>query len=190
MITSRDNATLKLVRKLGQRKHRDETGLFVCEGEDLAEAALAAGIEPVELLVAGENVLPSCSPASPTLPHPPRVIGVYRRADLPRALRDVTPRALAACPTPATSARCSAPPMRSARASRSPTAAPTRSGRRRCARSAGAIFRVPVGSWDDAAGQRIALVAHGGEPLADVELDAAGDDRCSAPSGRASPTSL
>ena len=57
MITSRDNAKLKLVRKLAQRKHRDETGLFVSEGEDLVEAALAAGVEPVELLVAGENVV-------------------------------------------------------------------------------------------------------------------------------------
>ena len=33
-------------------------GLFVCEGEDLVDAALAAGIEPVELLVAGEDVEP------------------------------------------------------------------------------------------------------------------------------------
>jgi hypothetical protein len=36
MITSRDNDTLKLVRKLlGQRKHRDESGLFAVEGDDL-----------------------------------------------------------------------------------------------------------------------------------------------------------
>ena len=43
MITSRDNETLKLVRKLlGQRKHRDVTGLFAVEGEDLVEAARAA----------------------------------------------------------------------------------------------------------------------------------------------------
>ena len=37
--------------------------------------------------------------------------------------------------------------------------------------SAGAIFRVPLVSWDDAPGNRVALVAHGGEPLADVDLE-------------------
>ena len=53
MITSRDNEKLKLVRKLHERRWRDKLGLFVCEGEDLVAAATA---EPVELLVAGENV--------------------------------------------------------------------------------------------------------------------------------------
>ena len=57
MITSRDNATLTLVRKLIRgRKHREETGLFAAEGEDLVAAARDAGIEPVHLLVAGETV--------------------------------------------------------------------------------------------------------------------------------------
>ncbi len=36
--------------------------------------------------------------------------------------------------------------------------------------SAGAVFRVPLLAWDDAPGRRIALVAHGGEPLAGVDL--------------------
>ena len=56
MITSRDNEKLKLVRKLAERRWRDKLGLFVVEGEDLVGAARAAGIEPVELLVAGESV--------------------------------------------------------------------------------------------------------------------------------------
>ena len=57
MITSRENATLTLVRKLLRgRKHREETGLFAAEGEDLVAAAQAAGVEPVYLLVAGETV--------------------------------------------------------------------------------------------------------------------------------------
>ena len=56
MITSKDNPKLKLVRALQRKKEREETGLFACEGEDLCDAALAAGIEPVELLIAGENV--------------------------------------------------------------------------------------------------------------------------------------
>ena len=56
MISSKDNPKLKLVRALQRKKERDETGLFACEGEDLCDAALEAGIEPVELLIAGENV--------------------------------------------------------------------------------------------------------------------------------------
>jgi TrmH family RNA methyltransferase len=37
--------------------------------------------------------------------------------------------------------------------------------------SAGAIFRVPLVEWDEIPGRRIALVAHGGRPLAEVELE-------------------
>ena len=88
MITSRDNETLKLVRKLlGQRKHRDETGLFAAAGEDLVEAARRAGIEPVHVLVAGETVEEELLARVSTLPHPARAIGVYRRADLPTGMR-------------------------------------------------------------------------------------------------------
>ena len=36
--------------------------------------------------------------------------------------------------------------------------------------SAGAIFRVPLVEWDDLPRRRVALVAHGGAPLADLEL--------------------
>ena len=43
MITSKDNPRLKLVRALQRKKEREETGLFACEGEDLCDAALAAG---------------------------------------------------------------------------------------------------------------------------------------------------
>ena len=85
MITSASNPTLKLVRKLlAQKRKREELGLFAVEGEDLVAAATAAGIEPVELLVAGETVEPSLLAAVSTLPHPARVVGVYRTADLPR----------------------------------------------------------------------------------------------------------
>ena len=37
--------------------------------------------------------------------------------------------------------------------------------------SAGAIFRVPLVGWDDAPERRVALVAHGGVPLAEVDLE-------------------
>ena len=36
--------------------------------------------------------------------------------------------------------------------------------------SAGAIFRVPLLPFDDAPGERVALVARGGRPLAELEL--------------------
>ena len=80
MISSRDNERLKLVRKLHDRSWRDKLGLFFVEGEDAIEAATA---EPVDLLRAGEDVEPKLLADVATTPHPPRVIGVYRRADLP-----------------------------------------------------------------------------------------------------------
>jgi len=36
--------------------------------------------------------------------------------------------------------------------------------------SVGAIFRVPLVAWDDVPARRVALVAHGGVPLAEVDL--------------------
>ena len=90
MITSRDNDTLKLVRKLlGAPKHREQTGLFAVEGEDLLAAADACFIEPVHRLVADETVASELMASVSSLPHPARAIGVYRAADLPRGTRDV-----------------------------------------------------------------------------------------------------
>ena len=37
--------------------------------------------------------------------------------------------------------------------------------------SAGAIFRVPLAGFDAATGRSVALVAHGGRPLAEVSLE-------------------
>ena len=45
-ITSRSNPHLKELRKLQDRKHRDRTGLFVAEGEDMLAAALNHGHVP------------------------------------------------------------------------------------------------------------------------------------------------
>lgn len=170
MITSRDNETLKLVRKLlGQRKHRDETGLFAVEGEDLVEAARAAGIEPVHLLVAGETVETELLTRVSTLPHPARVLAVYRRADLPGPVRDVclalwrladpgnvgtlVRTADAFCASVALSDGCADPLAPKALRA-----------------SAGAIFRVPLVSWDARPTACIALAAHGGAPLAAADL--------------------
>ena len=36
--------------------------------------------------------------------------------------------------------------------------------------SMGAVFRVPLGSFEEAPGRRLALVAHGGQPLHEADL--------------------
>jgi TrmH family RNA methyltransferase len=161
------------VRRLQSRSQRARTGLFACEGEDLVDAALAAGLEPVDLLVAGETVEPGLLAGVSTLPHPARVIGVFRRTDLPRlgesnrlllglALWHVSDPgnvgALIRCADAfgafvALSAGCADPT--SPRALRG---------------SAGGVFRVPLGSFDEAPGRRVALVARGGRPLPELEL--------------------
>ena len=79
MITSPDNNQLKLVRKLHEKRGRSREGLFLAEGEDLVEAARAAGWEPELMLVSGEDVEPHLLDAVSTLGSGTRVIGVYRQ---------------------------------------------------------------------------------------------------------------
>ncbi len=170
MITSRDNATLKLVRKLlGQRKHRDETGLFAVEGEDLVDAARVAGVEPVHLLVAGESVEAELLAGVSTLPHPARAIGVYRRSDLPQAARD-TCLALWRLVDPGNVGTLvrTADAFGAAVALSDGCADPLSPKALRA--SAGAIFRVPLVAWDVVPGRTVALAAHGGEPVGEADL--------------------
>src|SRR5919204_5280962 len=77
MITSPHNEQLKTIRKLQDKKHRERSGLFVAEGEDLVEAAAAAGWEPALLLVGGEDVEPELLAAVSSLGSGTRVVGVY-----------------------------------------------------------------------------------------------------------------
>ena len=171
MITSRDNETLKLVRKLlGQRKHRDETGLFAGEGEDLVDAARVAGVEPVHLLVAGETVEAELLGDGVDAPAPgarDRRLPAGRSADGCRGRRASR---CGGSPTRATSARSSAPRMRSARAVALSDGCADPLSPKALRASAGAIFRVPLVGWDDVPGRTVALVAHGGAPLAEVDL--------------------
>ena len=170
MITSRENETLKLVGKLlGQRKHRDETGLFAVEGEDLVDAARTAGVEPVHLLVAGETVEEALLARVSTLPHSARAIGVYRRAELPTGVRD---RCLAlwrlSDPGNVGTLLRSADAFGACVALSDGCADPFSPKALRA--SAGAIFRVPLVPWDDRPARCVALVAHAGAALADVDL--------------------
>jgi TrmH family RNA methyltransferase len=154
---------------LSARKHRDESGLFAAEGEDLVDAALAAQVEPVELLVAGKNVLPELLGEVSTLGHAPRVIGVFRQNDLPTGNRDV---ALAlwqvADPGNVGTLLRTADAFGAAVALSVGCADPV--GPRALRAGAGAIFRVPLVAWDDVPEPRIALVAHSGLPIATADF--------------------
>jgi RNA methyltransferase, TrmH family len=79
MIRSPDNEQLKTIRKLRDKRWRDKLDLFSAEGEDLVEAAEAAGWEPDLLLIAGEDVEPELLDEVSALGSGTRVIGVYRR---------------------------------------------------------------------------------------------------------------
>jgi TrmH family RNA methyltransferase len=79
MITSPHNEQLKTIRKLHEKKHRERSGLFAAEGEDLVDAARAAGWEPELLLVAGEDVEAELLAAVSSLGSGTRVVGVYRQ---------------------------------------------------------------------------------------------------------------
>src|SRR5207248_370023 len=119
-----------------------------------------AGIELDRKVLAG----------GPGLAHPPRVIAVYRRGDLPRGTRAAT-LALWHVGDPGNVGTLlrAADAFGAGIALSEGCADPT--GPKALRASAGSIFRVPVGGFDEPAGRRIALVARGGEPLGDVDLD-------------------
>ena len=83
MITSSDNDKLKRVRKLQARKWREREGAFVTEGEDLLAAGRAAGAEPIDVLVPagspieGMEVEPDLLDGVSTLGSGTRVIAVW-----------------------------------------------------------------------------------------------------------------
>ena len=135
------------------------------------DAALGAGIEPVEVLVAGENVEPALLAEVSVLGHPPRVIGVFRRDDLPRAPVPEIGLALWHVGDPGnvgTLIRSAAALGPAFVALSEGSADPT--GPKALRASMGALFRVPLLAFDDAPGRRIALVAHGGMPTAELDL--------------------
>jgi len=166
VITSHDNDKLKLVRKLRERRWRDKLGLFAVEGEDL----VADDLEPVELLIAGENVEPSLLAEVSTLAHPPRVIAVYRRDDLPGGVRPVT-LALWQVGDPGNVGTLlrAADAFGAGIALSDGCADPT--GPKAVRASMGSLFRVPLSGFDEPMGQRIALVPSGGIPLPELQLE-------------------
>jgi len=167
VITSRDNERLKLVRKLHERKWRDKLGLFVVEGEDLLGPN---DVDPVDLLVAGEDVEPALLAEVSTLAHPPRVIALYRRDDLPRGIRSVT-LALwrVADPGNVGTLLRAADAFGAGVALSAGCADPT--GPKALRAAMGATWRVPVSEFDEPGGTRVALVPRNGTPLRELSTD-------------------
>jgi TrmH family RNA methyltransferase len=94
-ITSPNNEQLKEVRKLAGRKWRDKTRTFVAEGEDLIDAAAAAGWQPELLLteagaeLGGDEVAPHLLKQVSQLGSGTRAIAVYPQRWAPAPLGPV-----------------------------------------------------------------------------------------------------
>jgi len=169
VITSASNPKLRLVhRLLDSRRQREKEGLFVVEGEDIVQAADDAGIEPVELLRAGEDVEPELLGRISTLAHPPRVVGIYRRDALPRGVEPVSLSLWHVADPGNIGTILRTADAFGASVTLSPGCAdPT--GPKAVRASAGAVFRVPLAGFDEPDGRRIALVPDGGRRLAGLE---------------------
>lgn len=183
MITSASNPRLKLARKLASARQRAKLGLFVCEGEDLVEAALDAGLSPVEALVDAERPalldrMPSAEEVEPRLlaevsllAHPPRVLAVFRTADLPNELAPAAGLALWHVGDPGNVGTIvrTADALGPAFVALSQGCADPTSPKALRA-SMGALFSVPVGRFDDAPRPFVGLVPRGGTPLPELDL--------------------
>ena len=163
MITSPHNEKLKEIRRLRRRRERR----FVAEGEDLLEAAAAAGWPAVYELRSGVDVEPELLDAVSALGSGTRALGVFeQRWGAPTGPLCV---ALWGVHDPGNVGAV----LRSARAFGAASVAigPNTAdpfGPKAVRASMGAIFDVPVASVASLAqlpAPRVALVAGGGEPL-------------------------
>jgi RNA methyltransferase, TrmH family len=178
-ITSPHNEALKEVRKLAGRRWRDKLGEFVAEGEDLLEAADAAGwhasaryaasgsglagvpvaphvLATVSQLGSGTRAL-AVYPQRWSAPVGPRCVALWGVND-PGNVGTVIRGALAFGASSVALGPGSADPY----------------GPKAVRASMGALFSVPVArvrSVDELPGRRIALVAREGEPLRALDED-------------------
>jgi RNA methyltransferase, TrmH family len=177
-ITSPHNEALKEVRKLGGRRWRDKLREFVAEGEDLLEAADAAGWEPRLRLCAAGSGLPGAE-VEPHLLRDVSQLGSGSRALAIYPQRWAPAPAGPVCvalwgvsdPGNVGTVLRSALAFGAGSVALGPgTADPY--GPRAVRASMGAIFAVPVARVRDPAelpGRRVALVVGGGAPLEAVE---------------------
>ena len=178
-ITSPHNEALKEIRKLAGRRWRDKLGEFVAEGEDLLEAADAAGWHASARYAATGSGLPGV----PVAPHVlstvsqlgsgTRALGVYPQ----RWSAPVGPRCVALWgvndPGNVGTVIRSALAFGASSVVLGPGSADPY-GPKAVRASMGAIFSVPVARVRDVAelpGRRIALVAREGEPLRALDGD-------------------
>ena len=105
-----------------------------------------------------------------TLGHPPRVVAVFRRGDLPHGTRPVT-LALWRVGDPGNVGTLlrAADAFGAAVALSEGCADPT--GPKAVRASMGSLFRVPLSEFDEPTGRRVALVPEGGVPLPELRLD-------------------
>jgi TrmH family RNA methyltransferase len=176
-ITSPQNEALKEVRKLAGRRWREKLGEFVAEGEDLVEAAAAAGWAPSALYVAagsgldGVEVAPHVLATVSQLGSSTRALGVYAQ----RWAAPVGPRCVALWgvndPGNVGTVVRSALAFGADSVALGPgTADPY--GHKAVRASMGALFSVPLARVKGVAqlpGRRVALVAREGVPLREID---------------------
>ena len=179
-ITSPHNESLKEVRKLAGRKWRDKTRTFVAEGEDLIAAASAAGWTPELQLceagsgLAGEEVAGHLFKQFSQLGSGTRALAVYPQRWAPAPVGPVCV-ALWGVNDPGNVGTVlrSALAFGAASVALGPgTADPY--GHKAVRASMGAIFDVPVARVSNVGelpGHKVALAAHEGRPLSELERD-------------------
>jgi TrmH family RNA methyltransferase len=177
-ITSPNNEQLKQVRKLAGRKWRDKTRTFVAEGEDLIVAATVAGWRPELMLceagsgLDGEEVVPHLLRQYSQLGSGTRAIAVYPQRWAPAPVGPVCV-ALWGVNDPGNVGTVlrSALAFGAASVALGPgTADPY--GFKAVRASMGAIFDVPVvrvSRVDELPGRKVALAAHTGRALSELE---------------------
>jgi len=176
-ITSPHNPHLKEIRKLARRRTREREGRFVAEGEDLLAAADAAGWSALERYCAagsglpGTEVAPEALRAVSALGSGTRTLAVYaQRYAAPAGPLCVALWGIADPGNVGTVLR-SAAAFGAAGVALGPGCADPY-GPKAVRASMGAIFAVPVARVQDPSelpGERVALVAHQGEPLVGVK---------------------
>jgi RNA methyltransferase, TrmH family len=124
------------------------------------------------VLVAGADVEPELLAEVSSLAHPPRVVAVFRRDDLPRGTRPVTLALWRVADPGNVGTLLRATDAFGAGVALSDGCAdPT--GPKAVRASVGSLFRVPLSRFNEPEGRRVALVPRGGIPLS--ELDARGE---------------
>ncbi len=176
-ITSAHNEALKEVRKLAGRKWREKLGAFVAEGEDLLEAADAAGWHANVKYVASDSglegvpVAPHVMAAVSQLGSGTRAIGVYpQRWGTPKGPLCVALWGVGDPGNVGTVIR-SALAFGASSVALGPGSADPFSHKAVRA-SMGALFSVPVArvrNVSELPGRTIALVAREGQPLHEIE---------------------